>query len=78
MTTNERLAVKSGFMMKRNEQGVWHRKYCCIVPHTFLYYYDSDTADHPRGIIDLELFTNISVSEEGILKLAATDEDALK
>lgn len=34
------LAVKSGWLFKRNEQHVWQARYCCVVPHTFLYYFD--------------------------------------
>jgi hypothetical protein len=73
------LAIKSGFMMKRNEQGVWHKKFICSVPHTFLYYFDSETSESPRGVIDLELYTNISV-EDNVLKLGtnAVDEEKLR
>lgn len=34
------LSVKSGWLFKRNEQHVWQARYCCVVPHTFLYYFD--------------------------------------
>lgn len=34
------LANKSGWLFKRNEQHVWQARYCCVVPHTFLYYFD--------------------------------------
>eukprot|EP00559_Dactyliosolen_fragilissimus_P009217 CAMPEP_0184873114 /NCGR_PEP_ID=MMETSP0580-20130426/41660_1 /TAXON_ID=1118495 /ORGANISM="Dactyliosolen fragilissimus" /LENGTH=1342 /DNA_ID=CAMNT_0027375979 /DNA_START=171 /DNA_END=4199 /DNA_ORIENTATION=+ len=36
------LAVKSGWLVKRNEQRVWQRRYCCVVPHTFLYYFEAE------------------------------------
>jgi len=36
------LSSKHGWLFKRNEQGVWQRRYCCVVPHTFLYYFDSE------------------------------------
>lgn len=39
------LSVKSGWLFKRNEQHVWQARYCCVVPHTFLYYFDS----HPSN-----------------------------
>ncbi|OEU18933.1 hypothetical protein FRACYDRAFT_260614 [Fragilariopsis cylindrus CCMP1102] len=39
------LSVKSGWLFKRNEQHVWQARYCCVVPHTFLYYFDS----HPTN-----------------------------
>lgn len=34
------LSNKSGWLFKRNEQHVWQARYCCVVPHTFLYYFD--------------------------------------
>jgi hypothetical protein len=27
--------------LKRNEQHVWQARYCCVVPHSFLYYFDA-------------------------------------
>ena len=35
------LATKSGWLYKRNEQHVWQARWCCIVPHMFLYYFDA-------------------------------------
>jgi len=32
------LATKTGWLYKRNEQHHWQVRWCCIVPHTFLYY----------------------------------------
>lgn len=63
--------------MKRNEQGVWHKKYVCSVPHIFLYYFDSDTAEAPKGVIDLELYNSLSV-DGNVLKLAPANEDYLR
>ncbi|KAL3943780.1 MAG: hypothetical protein SGBAC_002152 [Bacillariaceae sp.] len=42
------LSVKSGWLLKRNEQHVWQPRYCCVVPHTFLYYFDA----HPASTSD--------------------------
>ena len=42
------LASKSGWLLKRNEQHVWQNRWCCVVPHTFLYYFDGS----PPGIGD--------------------------
>jgi hypothetical protein len=64
------LAIHSGFLKKRNEQGIWQRRYCCMVPHMFLYYFDNETAESPRGIIDLEYFTDVDIQSENILKLS--------
>lgn len=35
------LSLKSGWLWKRNEQHVWQARWCCVVPHTFLYYFDA-------------------------------------
>jgi hypothetical protein len=60
--------------MKRNEQGVWQKRYMCIVPHMYLYYFDTELAEAPRGIIDLELYQNIEREENGGIKLVAGEE----
>lgn len=71
-----RLAIKSGYLHKRNEQGTWQKRFICLVPHTFLYYYDNDTSDNPRGIIDMELYTNLSVEghSNDTIKMSTLDE----
>ena len=56
--------------MKRDKQGHWKDRYVCFVPHTFLYYYDSEDTMTPRGIIDMELYTNIT-REGTVLKIAS-------
>jgi esterase/lipase len=38
----------------------------------YLYYFDSDQSESPRGIIDLEYFTDCSADEEGVLTLQPT------
>lgn len=60
--------------MKRNEQGTWQKRFMCIVPHMFLYYYDSELAEAPRGIIDLELYQHTEREEGGGISLVAADE----
>lgn len=71
--TQTALAVRAGFLMKRNEQGSWQKRYCCIVPHMYLYYFDSETAENPCGIIDLEYYTVTDITQVGsvnnVLKL---------
>lgn len=59
--------------MKKNEQGSFQRRFVCIVPHMFLYYFENEMADSPRGIIDLELLDNIT-REHDVLKLSTADE----
>jgi myosin heavy subunit len=66
--------VKSGFLQKRNEQGTWQKRFLCIVPHMFLYYFDSEVAEAPRGVIDLELYQSTEREEKGGIKLVAGDE----
>lgn len=43
------LSSKSGWLMKRNESHVWQKRWCCVVPHTFLYYFDSCPIQHHGG-----------------------------
>lgn len=47
------LSVKSGWLLKRNEQHIWQARYCCVVPHTFLYYFDA----HPTSQSELPNLT---------------------
>ena len=35
------LGTKCGWLVKRNEQRVWQKRWCCVVPHTFLYYFEA-------------------------------------
>mmetsp|Transcript_11428 Transcript_11428/g.27638 ORF Transcript_11428/g.27638 Transcript_11428/m.27638 type:complete len:869 (-) Transcript_11428:44-2650(-) len=57
------LSVKSGWLLKRNEQHVWQARYCCVVPHTFLYYFDA----HPASTSDLP---NLSSKQQETLNKA--------
>lgn len=59
--TTAALAVKTGSLMKRNEQGQWRRVVVSIVPHWFLYYFDSELSDTPKGIIDLHSYTRMAI-----------------
>jgi hypothetical protein len=59
--------------MKRNEQGVWQKRFCCMVPHMFFYYFDNDASENPAGIIDLEYYTNADIQNGNILKLSTPD-----
>ena len=43
------LSAKSGWLVKRNEQHVWQRRWCCVVPHMFLYYFEAAPADGDGG-----------------------------
>jgi hypothetical protein len=43
------LASKSGYLLKRNEQHVWQSRWCCVVPHHFLYYFDDGMVPQPTA-----------------------------
>jgi hypothetical protein len=61
--------------MKRNEQGIWQKRFICTVPHMFLYYYDIDSSDVPRGVIDLHYYNKMIIEghDNNILKISAED-----
>jgi hypothetical protein len=65
------LAVKRLWAMKRNEQGVWNKKLLCTIPHMFLYYFDNEMADAPRGVLDLYYYTDFEVEDGNVLILRA-------
>lgn len=44
------LSTKSGWLYKRNEQHVWQARWCCVVPHMFLYYFDGPAVVGTRKI----------------------------
>jgi hypothetical protein len=67
--TTSALAVKSGFLMKRNEQGQWRRVVASIVPHWFLYYFDSDLAESPKGVIDLQLYMKMAIESGNVMRI---------
>lgn len=75
--TTANLAIRSGFLLKRNEQGNYQKRFICVVPHMFLYYFDNELSEAPRGIIDLELYTNVNRDENNVLKLT-TSNDSLR
>lgn len=45
----ELLSTKSGWLFKRNEQHVWQARWCCVVPHMFLYYFDAHSVPDGGG-----------------------------
>ena len=42
----------------------------CMVPHMFLYYFSEEDFGAPRGIIDMEYYTNVVV-EDNVVSLHA-------
>lgn len=76
--TTAKLSVRSGVISKRNEQGNWQSRFVCLVPHTFLYYFEDEKAESPRGIIDLEMYTNLSIEGNDILKISTNNLHAAR
>mmetsp|Transcript_5453 Transcript_5453/g.16134 ORF Transcript_5453/g.16134 Transcript_5453/m.16134 type:complete len:369 (+) Transcript_5453:306-1412(+) len=73
-----RLAVRAGVLTKRNEQKVWQRRYCALVPQTLLYYYDGEAAEAARGIIDLEYYTEVEVVTQHTIRLSTPPDIPLR
>ena len=72
------LGVRAGTLTKRNEQHVWQRRFCAVVPQTLLYYFEGEDADTPRGVIDLEYYTEITAEPNNVLRLATPDDLPLR
>jgi len=66
------VSVKTGVLEKKNEQGGWHTVSACIVPHWFLYYYENERSDTPRGVIDLHCYTDATIEEKVDVKLGGS------
>ena len=50
----------------------------CLVPHLFIYYFDNEQSESPRGIIDLEYFTNCVSNDEQIMTISPSEGVALR
>jgi hypothetical protein len=62
----QKIATKSGWLLKRNAQHVWQSRWCCVVPHLFLYEFEGHPKlapptdqSAPAGILDLECYTTV-------------------
>ncbi|KAH8062892.1 hypothetical protein JL720_13136 [Aureococcus anophagefferens] len=73
-----RLGVRTGVLTKRNEQQVWQRRYCALVPQTLLYYYDGEHSESARGIIDLEYYTEVEVVARNTIRLSTPPDIPLR
>ena len=71
--TIAKLAIRTAQMSKKNEQGSWQKRFVCMVPHMFLYYYDNELSESPRGVIDLEYFTQLSVDADNVMTMSARE-----
>jgi hypothetical protein len=78
--TSMALALKNSSLMKRNEQGVWQKRQICILNHMFLYYYENESSDVPKGIVDLHLYKDLSIegNDMNILKLTPPESSSLR
>lgn len=78
--TTMALALKNSSLMKRNEQGVWQKRQICILNHMFLYYYENENSDLPKGVIDLHLYQDLSIegNDMNILKLTPPEGTGLR
>ena len=43
------------------------------MPHTFLYYFEGEAAESPRGVIDLEYYTDIVSDEKNVIKVRVVE-----
>ena len=74
------LGTKCGWLAKRNEQRVWQKRWCVVVPHTFLYYFEASPVEvKSEDNDDGNIHTHEAWSGGGInVNLFATlDQDAL-
>mmetsp|Transcript_11896 Transcript_11896/g.22864 ORF Transcript_11896/g.22864 Transcript_11896/m.22864 type:complete len:160 (-) Transcript_11896:6-485(-) len=60
------LGVLRGYLKKRNEQNRWQRRFCVLAPHLFLYYYENEQSENPRGVIDLEYYSKVGLEADGV------------
>ena len=65
-------------LLKRDERGAWQRRYCALVPQTLLFYYDDETSDDARGIIDLEYYGDVQIVRGRTLRLATASDVPLR
>lgn len=66
------LAVKSGWLVKRNEQNVWQRRWCCVVPHMMLYYFEAEPEINGDNDESNSFLTREGFSGGGIYRSDAT------
>ena len=83
-----RLSIKSGWLEKENERNVWKKHWCCVVPHTYLYYFDEEfpgeshesllqyfKSGKPPGIIDLEAYSTSCKHNDDIFAFELKGDD---
>ncbi len=68
------LSNKSGWLVKRNEQQVWQRRWCCVVPHTFLYYFEAEPVSDDGDDGTREGFSGGGVYRSGAVVVENQDE----
>jgi PH domain. len=73
------LSVKSGWLVKRNEQHVWQRRWCCVVPHMMLYYFEAEPEMNSNDDCD-ENSCHVTASGGGVYRsdaLIVENQDVL-
>ncbi|ETW01059.1 hypothetical protein H310_06688 [Aphanomyces invadans] len=62
------LGTKCGYLRKEadNEKGLWSKYFFVVKPSTFLYYYNTEKDEYPRGVIDLEYMTDVRLNSQCI------------
>jgi hypothetical protein len=65
----QRLASHSGSLSKRNDGNEWRQRHCYVVPHSFLYYFETPSSPQPSGVIDLECYTEVERRDGNIIIL---------
>ena len=64
--TATRLGVRAGVLTKRDERGAWQAPATARPsPANLLFYYDDETSDDARGIIDLEYYGDVQIVRGG-------------
>ena len=66
------LSVKSGWLVKRNEQHVWQRRWCCVVPHMMMYYFEAEPASNQGDNDENDYATKEGFSGGGVYRSDAT------
>ncbi len=71
-------SIRSDSLMKRTDQGTWQKRFAALVPHTFLYLFDNEYAEGPHEVLDMDIYTNITTSDDNVLILSPKDDIPLR
>lgn len=73
-------ASRSGFLRKQadNEPGAWNRYFFVIKSSTMLYYFNSETDEAPRGVIDLEFLADVKRNSDCLQRAVGGSEHCFR